>query len=43
MCIKTVTTYNAAEAKYLIANGYVLDSIAYFVSNPIYCYTLSKR
>lgn len=43
MCIKTVTTYNAAEAKRLIANGYVLDSIAYFVSNPICCYTLSKR
>lgn len=43
MCIKTVTTYNAAEARRLIANGYVLDSIAYFVTNAIYCYTLSKR
>lgn len=43
MCIKTVTTYNAAKAKRLIANGYVLDSIAYFVTNAICCYTLSKR
>lgn len=43
MCIKTVTTYNAAEARQLIANGYFLDSIASFVSNAIYCYTLSKR
>ena len=43
MCIKTVTTYSVSEVQRLLSDGYVLDSIAYFVSNAIYCYTLSKR
>ena len=43
IAVKKVTTYDPAEVRKLLSDGYTLDSIAYWVSNPVFMYTLSKR
>ena len=32
-----------AEVEQLLSDGYELDSIAYWVDNPVYTYTLTKH
>lgn len=41
--MKTVTTNVPAEVSRLIADGYRIVSIAYWVDNPVYSYTLEKQ
>lgn len=41
--MNTVLTNDAAEVAQLLSEGYELDSIAYWVDNPVYTYTLTKH
>ncbi len=41
--MERIVTHDPAEVLALLSDGYELDSIAYWVDNPVYTYTLTKH